>query len=113
MSYNIVESMVRQRLREKSGQVYCADCLAKDLEQDPSGGQGGHGCAGASPRLRGWILPVWSDGANASLEGLKSPKGRPLEGGPSPSGGGRRRKPVRSTASLEREPHADFSTIFQ
>jgi hypothetical protein len=36
MSYNIVESMVRQRLREKSGQVYCADCLAKDLEQDPT-----------------------------------------------------------------------------
>jgi len=35
MSYNIVESMVRQRLRDKSGQVYCADCLAKDLEQDP------------------------------------------------------------------------------
>jgi hypothetical protein len=36
MSYNIMESMVRQRLREKNGQVYCADCLAKDLEQDPS-----------------------------------------------------------------------------
>jgi hypothetical protein len=36
MSYNIVESMVRQRLREKNGQVYCADCLAKDLEQDPT-----------------------------------------------------------------------------
>ena len=35
MSYNIVESMVRQRLREKNGQVYRADCLAKDLEQDP------------------------------------------------------------------------------
>jgi len=35
MSYNIVESMVRQRLRDKDGQVYCADCLAKDLEQDP------------------------------------------------------------------------------
>ena len=35
MSYNIVASMV-QRLREKNGQVYCADCLAKDLEQDPS-----------------------------------------------------------------------------
>jgi hypothetical protein len=35
MSYNIVERMVRQRLREKNGQVYCADCLAKDLEQDP------------------------------------------------------------------------------
>jgi hypothetical protein len=36
MSYNIFESMVRQRLREKNGQVYCADCLAKDLEQDPT-----------------------------------------------------------------------------
>jgi hypothetical protein len=36
MSYNLLESMVRQRLREKNGQVYCADCLAKDLEQDPS-----------------------------------------------------------------------------
>ena len=36
MSYNIVESMVRQRLREKNRQVYCADCLAKDLEQDPT-----------------------------------------------------------------------------
>jgi hypothetical protein len=35
MSYNVMESMVRQRLREKKGQVYCADCLAKDLEQDP------------------------------------------------------------------------------
>ena len=35
MTYNIMESMVRQRLREKNGQVYCADCLAKDLEQDP------------------------------------------------------------------------------
>jgi len=34
MSYNIMESTVRQRLREKNGQVYCADCLAKDLEQD-------------------------------------------------------------------------------
>ena len=36
MSYNIVESMVRQRFREKDRQVYCADCLAKDLEQDPT-----------------------------------------------------------------------------
>jgi len=36
MSYNIMESMVRQRLREKNGQVYCADCLAKDLGQDPT-----------------------------------------------------------------------------
>jgi hypothetical protein len=36
MSYNVMESMVRQRLREKKGQVYCADCLAKDLEQDPA-----------------------------------------------------------------------------
>ena len=36
MSHNMIESMVRQRLREKNGQVYCADCLAKDLEQDPT-----------------------------------------------------------------------------
>lgn len=36
MSYNLIESIVRQRLREKKGQVYCADCLAKDLEQDPA-----------------------------------------------------------------------------
>ena len=36
MSYNTMESMVLQRLREKSGQVYYGECLAKDLEQDPS-----------------------------------------------------------------------------
>ncbi len=35
MSYSVMESMVRQRLRDKKGQVYCADCLAKDLQQDP------------------------------------------------------------------------------
>ena len=35
MSSNLIEGMVRQRLREKNGQVYCADCLAKDREQDP------------------------------------------------------------------------------
>ena len=35
MTYNVVESTVRQRLREKRGQVYCADCLAQDLQQDP------------------------------------------------------------------------------
>jgi hypothetical protein len=34
MSYNMMESIVRQRLREKNGQVYCADCLANP-EQDP------------------------------------------------------------------------------
>jgi hypothetical protein len=28
MTYNVMERMVRQRLREKRGQVYCADCLA-------------------------------------------------------------------------------------
>jgi len=32
MTDNLMESMVRQRLREKRGQVYCADCLAKDLQ---------------------------------------------------------------------------------
>jgi len=36
MIYSLMESMVRQRLREKNGQVYCAECLAKDLEQDPT-----------------------------------------------------------------------------
>jgi hypothetical protein len=35
MNYSVMESMVRQRLRDKKGQVYCADCLAKDLQQDP------------------------------------------------------------------------------
>jgi hypothetical protein len=29
MDYCVMESMVRQRLRDKKGQVYCADCLAK------------------------------------------------------------------------------------
>ncbi len=29
---------VAARLREKNGRVYCADCLAKDLEQDPAEG---------------------------------------------------------------------------
>jgi hypothetical protein len=36
MSYNGMESIVRQRLREKKGQVYCAGCLAIDLQQDPA-----------------------------------------------------------------------------
>ena len=36
MTYNVMERMVRQRLREKRGQVYCADCLAQDLQQDPA-----------------------------------------------------------------------------
>lgn len=35
MSYNVVESIVQERLRQKRGQVYCPDCLAKDLQQDP------------------------------------------------------------------------------
>lgn len=33
---NVMENMVRQRLRQKQGQVYCADCLAKDLQQNPA-----------------------------------------------------------------------------
>lgn len=33
---DVMESMVRQRLRQKQGQVYCADCLAQDLQQDPA-----------------------------------------------------------------------------
>ena len=28
MTDNVMESMVRQRVREERGQVYCADCLA-------------------------------------------------------------------------------------
>jgi hypothetical protein len=36
MSYSVMESMVRQRLRDKKGQVSCADCLAKDLRQGPN-----------------------------------------------------------------------------
>ena len=36
MIYSLMESMVRQRLRDKKGQVYCADCLAQDLQQDPT-----------------------------------------------------------------------------
>jgi hypothetical protein len=36
MTDNLMESMVRQRLREKRGQVYCADWLAQDLQQDPA-----------------------------------------------------------------------------
>ncbi len=35
MVYNLMESIVRGRLREKRGQVYCPDCLAKDLPQNP------------------------------------------------------------------------------
>jgi len=33
---DVMENMVRQRLRQKQGQVYCADCLAKDLQQNPA-----------------------------------------------------------------------------
>src|SRR5260370_32920485 len=58
--------------------------LGQGSRARPHGGQGGHGCARASPELLGWILPVWPDGANASLEELESPKGQPLEGGSSP-----------------------------
>ena len=36
MSDTVMERLVRQRLREKKGQVYCALCLAKDLQQDPA-----------------------------------------------------------------------------
>jgi len=36
MTDNLMESMVQQRLREKRGQVYRADCLAQDLKQDPA-----------------------------------------------------------------------------
>jgi hypothetical protein len=35
MNYNVMESIVWVRLREKKGQVYCPDCLARDLRQDP------------------------------------------------------------------------------
>jgi hypothetical protein len=33
---DVMENMVQQRLRQKQGQVYCADCLAKDLQQNPA-----------------------------------------------------------------------------
>lgn len=36
MTDTVMESLVRQRLREKKGQVYCAFCLATDLQQDPT-----------------------------------------------------------------------------
>jgi len=36
MIYSLMESLVQQRLRDKKGQVYCADCLAQDLQQDPT-----------------------------------------------------------------------------
>ena len=36
MSYEVVERLVRERLRQKKGQVYCAECLAKDLQEDPA-----------------------------------------------------------------------------
>ena len=36
MSYNIPESLVRERLRVRKGQIYCAVCLARDLRQDPA-----------------------------------------------------------------------------
>jgi hypothetical protein len=35
MSHNLMESIVRGRLQQKRGQVYCHDCLANDLQQDP------------------------------------------------------------------------------
>jgi hypothetical protein len=35
MTDNLMESVVRWRLREKRGQVYCHDCMAKDLNQSP------------------------------------------------------------------------------
>jgi hypothetical protein len=34
MNYKLIESIVRVRLRERKGQAYCRDCLAKDLQQD-------------------------------------------------------------------------------
>ena len=35
MNYNAMGSRVRQRLHDKKGQVYCADCLAKDIDKTP------------------------------------------------------------------------------
>ncbi len=35
MTYRLMESMVLQRLRDKKGQVYCADCLAQDFSKIP------------------------------------------------------------------------------
>jgi hypothetical protein len=35
MTYNLMESVVRGRLRQKRDRVYCPDCLAKGLEPNP------------------------------------------------------------------------------
>jgi hypothetical protein len=35
MSYDMMERTLHGRLREKKGQVYCHDCLAQDLQQNP------------------------------------------------------------------------------
>jgi hypothetical protein len=38
---DVMENMVRQRLRQRQAPVYCPDCLAKDLQQDlPAAGEG-------------------------------------------------------------------------
>ena len=36
MTYNMSESLVRQRLRDNKDRAYCADCMAKDLGRNPA-----------------------------------------------------------------------------
>lgn len=36
MDFNLMESVVRQHLRDHPGEVRCADCLARDLGLHPS-----------------------------------------------------------------------------
>ena len=33
MAYSMSERLVRQRLRDNKGRAYCADCMAKDLDE--------------------------------------------------------------------------------
>jgi hypothetical protein len=67
MSDNVMESMVRQRLREKAGQVYCADCLAKDLQQDPLEVRAVMDVLAPRQHFSAGPCPCGPDGAHASL----------------------------------------------
>jgi hypothetical protein len=70
MSHNMIESMVRQRLREKNGQVYCADCLAKDLEQDPTEVKAAMDVLTARQTFAGGLCPCGKTGLMLRWEGL-------------------------------------------
>ncbi len=56
---SLMESMVRQRLREKRAQVYCADCLAQGPPARSHGSPGRHGRTGGPGGLHGRWLPLW------------------------------------------------------